>query len=139
MLTITPVRQVRFAGCGPACVQAVTMKLKGGTYIPPPVAAKRSFAQIIAGYSLYDLRMLLEEQGIAVDCVRLTRECLADVEMPAILHLAIGPLKHFVVFRGIDCNGVGVMDPAGGRYRTLPFALFDWIWTGVAIIPRAQR
>lgn len=88
------------------------------------------------GFSLLDLKQFAESQGFNATGYRLNFEDLIKLGVPAIVPIAPGGYKHFVVFRGADRNRVYLADPSIGNI-TEPIEEFkkDWYgFTNVALV-----
>ena len=148
---IEAVRQVSQAGCGPACLAAVTQYWNAPVSPTPPDPDK-------GGYSLAELRSVALEKGVkayilAMDAEpRLSLEQQIEKGRPVICAIRrpsrIGPIRrvpvigrsaraavsrigpktnHFVVVVGFSEKRVLVMDPATG-FESLAWSAFERSW-----------
>jgi predicted double-glycine peptidase len=85
------------------------------------------------GFSLADIKLYLQSQGLQSDGYRLPLERFAQARIPAIVVVRIGQYKHFVVIKGIENGYVLVGDPALGL-RSYTLADFQKIWDGLVFV-----
>jgi predicted double-glycine peptidase len=85
------------------------------------------------GFSLADIKLYLQSQGLQSDGYRLSLERFAQARIPAIVVVRIGQYKHFVVIKGIENGQVLVGDPALGL-RSYTVADFKKIWDGLIFV-----
>lgn len=85
------------------------------------------------GFSLLDMKKLLEERGYKADGYQLPLDRLARMKTPAIALIQLGSYKHFVVIKGIIGDRVLVGDPATGL-KLYDSKEFTKIWNGIAFM-----
>lgn len=79
------------------------------------------------GFSLYEMKLYLEELGYSADGFRVGLDKVARVGVPVIVMISIRGYKHFVVIKGLRNGWVLVGDPAFGKKKwTLPE--FEELW-----------
>lgn len=79
------------------------------------------------GFSLLDMKRVLEANGYRADGVETTLDELAKVGVPGIVLVQENGYNHFVVVKGLRGNRVVIGDPALGT-RILPRQQFEAIW-----------
>jgi len=85
------------------------------------------------GFSLADIKLYLQSQGLASDGYRMPLERFAQAQTPAIAVIRVGQYKHFVVIKGIENGAVLVGDPATGL-RGYTIADFKKMWDGLVFV-----
>lgn len=99
---------------------------------------KGTLEQVIKrrGFSLLDLKLFAENQGLKASGFRLEFEDLVNLHKPAIVPIIPGGFKHFVVFRGADNERVFLADPSfGNLIESIDQFKTDWYgFTNVALI-----
>jgi ABC-type bacteriocin/lantibiotic exporter with double-glycine peptidase domain len=131
MLRITPsmpiVYQRHPMECGLACISMLT------AHYGHPVSMtklRREFDVGSLGLSINGLLKVMDALGhkaVAVDC---TLSDLAELAVPAIVHLYPG---HYVVLRRITPTKADILDPAAGRFRISTAKLAE-TYSGSAIV-----
>jgi predicted double-glycine peptidase len=87
------------------------------------------------GFSLLDMKLYLDAQGLRSDGFRLSLETLAKIGVPGITLLDVGGYRHFVVVKGVERGRVLVGDPARG-VRAFPIERFEAMWNGAFLAAR---
>ena len=85
------------------------------------------------GFSLLDLKRVVETKGYQAAGFILTIEQLKQLAAPVIVFVQPRHYKHFAVLRGIDRGRVFLADPARGNLR-MSIGLFVSEWNGVVFI-----
>ena len=112
--------------CGLACL-AMVLNFHG--YSTTLGNLRSSYPVSMHGFALNKLMHLADRLHLACRAVRLEREDLPSLVLPAILHW---DMKHFVVLRRLSRKGVLIHDPAKGELQ-LSWQAFDEHFTGVAL------
>jgi len=88
------------------------------------------------GFSLLDLKLYAEDQGLKASGFRLDFEDLVNLQKPALVPIIPDGFKHFVVFRGADRERVYLADPSfGNLIESIDQFKKDWYgFTNVALI-----
>ncbi|RZT42384.1 ATP-binding cassette domain-containing protein [Cupriavidus agavae] len=124
---IEPVYQGETSECGLACLAM----LLGSLGIPADLAELRArYGAPQLGMSLADLSEVLAGYGIASDPVRFGRGALAELPLPAILHVGG---NHFVLVMRAGGDLFQVYDPAMGE-QMLPAGVLAASASGYALI-----
>ena len=93
-------------------------------------------AQIRAhGFSLLDMKLYLDAQGLRSDGFRLSLETMVKIGVPGITLLDVDGYRHFVVIKGIEHGRVLVGDPARG-VKAYPIERFEAMWNGAFLAAR---
>ena len=66
------------------------------------------------GFSLYEMKLYLEEIGYSADGFRMTLDRVAEIGIPVIVIIETNGYRHFVVVKGVRDGWVLVGDPALG-------------------------
>jgi len=82
------------------------------------------------GFSLLDMKRLLDARGLRADGYRWTLEDLRRSNLPAIALIRVGAYRHFVIIKGARGGQVLVGDPAQGL-KSYSEAAFVAVWDGV--------
>ena len=127
------VKQHDSRDCGAACLASV------GRYfgVRIPVARLRQMAGTDQkGTSILGLIQAAGKMGLKAKGIRLSPELLAEIPLPAIVHIIKGSNlnQHYVVLYGIGKKGFKVMDPSTGRSKEWSKEAFFDQWTGVLVI-----
>jgi predicted double-glycine peptidase len=88
------------------------------------------------GFSLLDLKLFAEDQGLKASGFRLSFEDLVKLHIPALVPIIPEGFKHFVVFRGADKERVYLADPSfGNLIESIDQFKKEWYgFTNVALI-----
>lgn len=81
----------------------------------------------VEGFSLLDMKRVLEANGFQADGFEVTLEQLAEAGLPAIALINEQGYNHFVVIKGVRGGRVLFGDPASG-IRSLPQKAFEAMW-----------
>lgn len=87
------------------------------------------------GFSLLDMKMYLERNGVPADGFKVPIERLQTAGIPAIVLIDTDGYKHFVLLKGISAQHVLIGDPAVGVTR-LTRDEFVRVWNGIAFVIR---
>ena len=90
------------------------------------------------GFSLLDIKKLLEANDLAADGFRVTLDQVAEVGVPVIALIDLNGYRHFVVIKGIRNNRILVGDPAIGL-KVWPRDEFEAMWNGIAFAIKAEQ
>lgn len=85
------------------------------------------------GFSLADIKLYLQSQGMSSDGYRIPLERYAQARTPAIAVIRVGQYKHFVVIKGVEDGRVLVGDPAVGLHA-YTIAEFKQVWDGLVFV-----
>lgn len=118
--------------CGAACLASIARYY----HLKLPVWKIRQLAGTNRiGTSAYGLVKAAEQIGLEAKGVELECDDLAEIPLPAIVHLKLKKGgHHFVVLYKVSKRKVTVMDPAQGRMIQLSMEEFLAQWTGIAIL-----
>jgi predicted double-glycine peptidase len=83
-----------------------------------------------SGFSLLDMKLYLQRQGLPSGGFRAPLSTLASVRLPAIVLINVAGYRHFVVVTGIRDGRVLLADPAVG-IRSVAQAAFAKQWSGI--------
>ena len=83
-----------------------------------------------SGFSLLDMKLYLQREGLASGGFRAPLSTLASVRLPAIVLINVAGYRHFVVVTGIRDGRVLLADPAVG-IRSVSRAAFAQQWSGI--------
>jgi uncharacterized protein len=89
------------------------------------------------GFSLLDIKKVLEANDLPADGFRVSLDQIADVGVPVIALIDLNGYRHFVVIKGIRDNRVLVGDPAIGL-KVWPRDEFEAMWNGIAFAIKAE-
>jgi len=89
--------------------------------------------RIEEGFSILDLKLLLNRLGYEAEGVKLPLESAALLEGPIIILLKKDKLNHFVVLKGAKQGKAFIADPIAGNYR-LPMFELGKQWDGESLI-----
>ncbi len=126
------VKQHDVTDCGPACVASVAAW--HNSHIP--VARIRQAAGTDKlGTSALGLIRAFESIGMSAKGIKCNGDHLNQIPLPVIAHLVLkNKLQHYVVIYGVSKRKVRIMDPATGKFETMPREAFELLWSGVLII-----
>ena len=124
------VKQHDLKDCGVCCLLSI-IKYYGG-YIPLEKLRIDTHTSL-EGTTAYNIIETAKNYGFDSYGLYLEEKSLNDLILPAIAHVTINHLLHFVVIYKINKNNVEIMDPAKGKVK---MALNDFkeIWTGNIIL-----
>lgn len=86
-----------------------------------------------AGFSLLDLKLMLELLGYRSSGVRYEPGTMPEEARPMIVYLVVKGYRHFAVFGGTEDGQVLLLDPARGRIR-ISVQRFLKEWDGTALL-----
>jgi predicted double-glycine peptidase len=89
--------------------------------------------RIEEGFSILDLKMLLNRLGYEAEGVKLPLESVALLEGPIIILLKKDKLNHFVVLKGAKQGKAFIADPIAGNYR-MPLFELGKQWDGESLV-----
>lgn len=119
-------RQSEQTTCGPTAAAYVLTRL--GDQIFGDELARSLRPDNPAGYSLAELRRMIEARGFASEAFSGTLASLpANGAAPVIAHMRIG---HFVSVLRVENGTVSFFDPATGRVHAAPAPAFEAAWSG---------
>ena len=126
------VKQRDVSDCGAACLASVAAYF--GLQIP--VSRIRQYAGTDKqGTSLYGLIEAAEQLNFQARAAKAGGIALKGIPTPAIFHQVLEEgLQHFVVVYKINRKQVRYMDPATGKFESLPIAVFEKGWSGVVLL-----
>lgn len=120
------VRQTEITECGLACLAMVA----GAHGLDVDLATlRRRFQPSMRGAALKSLIAVADGMGLTGRAVKLPREQLRNLHVPAILHW---DMNHYVVLERVKGGKALIHDPAG-QTRWLPFDEVSKHFTGVAL------
>lgn len=90
------------------------------------------------GFSLFDMKRYLENQGFQADGFEAPLEKLESAGIPAIVLINENGYNHFVVIKGIREGRVLIGDPSGGT-RALSQPAFERLWTNGILFVISNR
>ena len=124
------VKQHDITDCGAACLATVAMTHK----LKIPITTIRQFAGTDRrGTNVLGMIEAAQHLGFEAKGVKGNLEALIEVPLPAIAHVIIGDLLHYVVIHKITEKKITVADPAKGIVSYTPEE-FQKIWSGVLIL-----
>lgn len=127
----TRIRQRDISDCGAACLASVAAHYK----LQIPIARIRQYASTDQkGTNVLGLIDAAEKLGFQAKGVKGAFEALHTIPKPAIAHVVINTLQHFVVISQVSRQYVVIMDPASGTFERLTHDAFKKIWTNVLIL-----
>jgi predicted double-glycine peptidase len=85
------------------------------------------------GFSLLDMKKLLNSRGYKADGYRIALSQLAQMKIPAIALIQLKSYKHFVVIKGVVGDHILIGDPALGL-RLYSEQDFAKIWNGIVFL-----
>jgi predicted double-glycine peptidase len=85
------------------------------------------------GFSLLDMKLYLQRQGLPSGGFRAPLSKLAAVGVPAIVLINERGYNHFVVITGVEDGYVLIADPAVGM-RTERVGIFEHQWSGIFFV-----
>lgn len=90
------------------------------------------------GFSLFDMKRYLENQGFQADGFEAPLEKLESAGIPAIVLINENGYNHFVVIKGVREGRVLIGDPSGGT-RALSQPAFERLWTNGILFVISNR
>jgi predicted double-glycine peptidase len=90
------------------------------------------------GFSLFDMKRYLENQGFQADGFEAPLDKLQSAGIPAIVLINENGYNHFVVIKGLRDGRVLIGDPSGGT-RAMTQAAFEALWTNGIIFVISNR
>lgn len=148
---VKSVRELRFRGVVPqkydfSCGSAALATLLTYHY-GRPVAEDEVFREMLTqgdeptirakGFSLLDMKRLLERRGLTANGYREGLDRLRTVGIPAIVLINTRGYQHFVVITGVTADAVAVADPALGA-QVHPRADFERRWNGLLFVVESE-
>lgn len=125
------VKQHDITDCGAACLASVSACY--GRHMP--IARIRQYASTDKrGTNALGMVEAATKLGFTCKAVRGSAESLSKIPLPSIAHVIREQLQHFVVIYKVKTKIITLMDPADGRFHTLPMNEFLKSWTGVLIL-----
>lgn len=125
------VKQHDITDCGAACLASVSASY--GLHMP--IARIRQYASTDKrGTNALGMVEAATKLGFTCKAVRGSAESLTKLPLPSIAHVIREQLQHFVVIYKVKATNITFMDPADGRFHTLPMNEFLKSWTGVLIL-----
>lgn len=124
------VKQHDITDCGAACL--ATVARTHGLKIPATTI--RHYARTDRhGTNVLGLLEAAQHLGFEAKGVKATPEALASIPLPAVAHVRIGDLLHYVVIHKVTERHITVADPAQGiiRHTREEFAA---IWSGILVL-----
>ncbi|MRX41311.1 ATP-binding cassette domain-containing protein [Flavobacterium sp. LC2016-23] len=125
------IKQHDYKDCGAACLASV-----GNHYqVNVPLARIRQYANTDKrGTNVLGLIEAAEKMGFSAKGVKGATDALDKIPLPAIAHLIVKELHHYVVLYSVSKGRIQVMDPAFGKMETYTYEDFRKVWTGVLIL-----
>ncbi len=126
------IKQHDISDCGAACLASVSAYYG----LNMPVSRIRQFAGTDKhGSNITGMLDASEKLGFLSKGVRLKKEYLNTVPLPAIAHLVLkDSWHHFVVIYRCGKNSVHIMDPASGCLEKWNLEKFNNQWTGIILL-----
>jgi len=126
------IKQHDISDCGAACLASVSSYFGHSL----PISRVRQYAGTDSkGTNLAGMLDAAEKLGFLTKAVRVNKESLGEVPLPAIAHLTIKESwHHFVVLYKIRKKNVTVMDPATGKLEKWNREEFSAKWTGIILL-----
>ena len=126
------IKQHDISDCGAACLASVSSYFGHSL----PISRVRQYAGTDSkGTNLAGMLDAAEKLGFLTKAVRVNKESLGEVPLPAIAHLTIKESwHHFVVLYKIRKKNVTVMDPATGILEKWNREEFSAKWTGIILL-----
>lgn len=125
------IKQHDYKDCGAACLASV-----GNHYqVNVPLARIRQYANTDKrGTNVLGLIEAAEKMGFSAKGVKGATDALDKIPLPAIAHLIVKELQHYVVLYSVSKDKIQLMDPAFGKMETYTYEDFQKVWTGVLIL-----
>lgn len=125
------IKQHDHKDCGAACLASV-----GNHYqVNVPLARIRQYANTDKrGTNVLGLIEAAEKMGFSAKGVKGAIDALDKIPLPAIAHLIVKELHHYVVLYSVSKDKIQLMDPAFGKMETYTYEDFQKVWTGVLIL-----
>ncbi len=126
------VQQYDRTDCGAACLASIARYYK----LKLPIWEIRLHAGTNRiGTSAFGLVQAAEKLGFEAKGVEIEKEHLAEIPLPAIVHIRLSNGgHHFVVVYRVNKHKIRFMDPGEGKMKTLTIEEFVKDWTGIAIL-----
>lgn len=125
------VTQRDLTDCGAACLASVAAHFQ----LKIPVSRIRQWAGTdTKGTSAWGIIKAAEKMGMTAKGIRASMEALSEVPIPAIAHVVMDKLNHYVVIYKVSPTYIEIMDPGIGKVVRKPFDEFCSEWSGVLIL-----
>ena len=125
------IKQQDLSDCGAACLSAISSHYN----LHIPIAKIRQYASTNKkGTNVLGMVEAAQKLGFEAKGVKGTLDSLTKIPLPAIAHVIIKDLHHFVVIIEIRKNTIIIMDPADGKTHKKTLNEFKEIWKGVLIL-----
>lgn len=125
------IKQHDYKDCGAACLASVGNHYK----VNVPLTRIRQYANTDKrGTNVLGLIEAAEKMGFSAKGVKGAIDALDKIPLPAIAHLIVKELHHYVVLYSVSKGRIQLMDPAFGKMETYTYEDFQKVWTGVLIL-----
>jgi ATP-binding cassette subfamily B protein len=129
--SVPAVRQRDASDCGAACLVSIAAWYR----LHLPIARVRQLSHTDRrGTTALGLIEAATSLGFQAKGVRATPNALDTLPLPAIAHVARGPLQHWVVLGRVDAKRVEIMDPVDGARRRNSRESFEREWSGAMVL-----
>src|SRR5688572_23981200 len=129
--SVPAVRQRDASDCGAACLVSIAAWYR----LHLPIARVRQLSHTDRrGTTALGLIEAATSLGFQAKGVRATPKALDTLPLPAIAHVARGPLQHWVVLVRVDAKRVEIMDPVDGVRRRNTRESFEREWSGAMVL-----
>ena len=127
----TAIKQHDITDCGAACLASISAHYK----LEIPLARIRQFAGTDKkGTNVLGLIEAAERLGFQAKVVRGEFESLFKIPKPAIAHIIVKQLHHYVVIYEVAKTYIKIMDPGTGHFHKKTHKEFQEEWTGILVI-----
>ncbi|RFZ95722.1 peptidase domain-containing ABC transporter [Mucilaginibacter conchicola] len=125
------IKQHDITDCGAACLASVSAFY----HLDMPIARIRQYASTDQkGTNILGLIEAATKLGLSAKGVKGPFESLFKIPLPAIAHVVIRNLHHYVVIYKATPEHIQVMDPLDGEMHEIPHEEFKKIWSGVLVL-----
>lgn len=125
------IRQHDITDCGAACLASIAAYYN----LDMPLARIRQYASTDQkGTNILGLIEAANKLGFSAKGVKGPFESLFSIPLPAIAHVIMRELHHYVVLISVNPEQITIMDPADGEIHQLTHEEFKQIWSGVLVL-----
>lgn len=125
------VKQHDITDCGAACLASIASYYK----LQLPIAKIRQLASTDKkGTNVLGLIEAADQMGFQAKGVRGNLESLAKIPKPAIAHIVVKQLHHYVVIYEVTDRYVKIMDPVDGKFHKKSIDEFTEQWSGILVL-----